>query len=331
MRKHLLHSGIWTTYSDFKGKGEEDMAIFDAKLNKGQFELLNYLIMHATKDKPGVEVNTDWFVSNKISIDELYSLVNKKMIEVHGNEIELTKKGAQALEPYKVKRAVIMAASFDANLIPITVNTPKSMMKVNGKRIIERTFEILEKAEIEEIFVITGYSADVFEIVKNKYPDATFIGIERYSEASTVAAVMPIKEFIKNAYVIDGGILINNPDVIRKYEYETCYMGTYVETTKNWCYDVENDTVRGIKCGGDKTYEITGISYWTEEDGRNLSACLTKANNQPEGRKSDWEEIPLTLFKDDFTVSIRNCNIGDTTEINSITDLVKIDASYKAR
>ena len=26
----------------YKGKGDENMAIFDAKLNKGQFELLNY-------------------------------------------------------------------------------------------------------------------------------------------------------------------------------------------------------------------------------------------------------------------------------------------------
>ena len=307
------------------------MAIFDAKLNKGQFELLNYLMMHTPKDKPGVEVRTDWFVQNQISIDELYSLVNKKMIEVHGNEIELTKKGAQALEPYKVKRAVIMAASFDANLIPITVNTPKAMMKVNGKRIIERTFEILQKAEIEEIFVITGYSHDVFDIIKPKYPNATFIPIERYSEASTVAAVMPIKEFIKNAYVIDGGVIINNPDIIRKYEYGTSYMGRFVETTKNWCYDVERDIVRGIRIGGDKAFEITGISYWSEEDGRNLSACLTKANNMADGRKADWEEIPLTVFKDDFTVYIRPCEISDTTEISSITDLVKIDASYKAR
>ena len=307
------------------------MAIFDTKLNRGQFELLNYLIMHSSKEKPGVEVRTEWFVENKISIDELYSLVNKKMIEVHGNEIELTKKGAQALEPYKVKRAVIMAASFDANLIPITVNTPKAMMKVNGKRIIEKTFEMIAKAEIEEVFVITGYSSDVFDIIKPKYPNVTFIGMERFSEASTVAAVMSIKEFIKNAYVIDGGIIINSPDIIRKYEYGTCYMGTYVESTKNWCYDVERDIVRGIKIGGDKAYEITGISYWSEDDGKTLSSCLTKANNTPDGRKADWEEIPLTLFKDDFTVAIRACSIGDTTEINSIADLVKIDASYKSR
>lgn len=54
------------------------MAIFDAKLNKGQFELLNYLNTYATKDKPGVEVKPEWFVQNQISIDELYSLVNKK-------------------------------------------------------------------------------------------------------------------------------------------------------------------------------------------------------------------------------------------------------------
>lgn len=50
-----------------------------------------------------------------------------------------------------------------------------------------------------------------------------------------------------------------------------------------------------------------------------------------DGRKADWEEIPLTLFKDDFTVSIRPCTIGDVTEFNSIADIVKVDASYKTR
>ena len=307
------------------------MAIFEAKLSKEQFELLNYLITHVENDRTGVEISAEWFRVNNIAIDEVYSLSNKKMIEVHGNEIILTKKGAAALDSYKVKRAVIMAASFDANLIPITVNTPKAMMKVNGKRIIERTIEILQKAGIEEIFVITGYSNDVFDIIKPKYPNATFISIERYSESSTVAAVMTIKEFIKNAYVIDGGILINNPDIIRKYEYGTCYYGTYVENTKNWCYDVERGIVRGIKIGGDKGYEIAGISYWSEEDGKNLSSCLIKANNTADGRKADWEEIPLTLFKDEFTIDIRECKMGDVSEITSLADLVKIDASYKAR
>lgn len=307
------------------------MAIFEAKLSKEQFELLNYLITNSDETKMGVEISANWFQENNIAIDEVYALTNKKMIEVHGNEIILTKKGAAALDAYRVKRAVIMAASFDANLIPVTVNTPKAMMKVNGKRIIERTIDILQKAEIEEIFVITGYSSDVFDIIKPKYPNATFISIERYSESSTVAAVMTIKEFIKNAYVIDGGILINNPSLIRKYEYGTCYMGTFVETTNKWCYDVERDIVRGIKIGGDKAYEISGISYWSEEDGRNLSNCLIKANNMPDGRKADWEEIPLTLFKDEFTINIRGCQIGDVTEINSVSDLVKIDASYKSR
>ncbi|MBR3350061.1 MAG: CTP--phosphocholine cytidylyltransferase, partial [Solobacterium sp.] len=44
----------------------------------------------------------------------------------------ITKAGYQALEPYRVKRAVILAAGFGDRLMPITLNTPKPLIRVNG-------------------------------------------------------------------------------------------------------------------------------------------------------------------------------------------------------
>ena len=49
----------------------------------------------------------------------------------------ITIKGFDALEPYKAKRAVFIAAGFGSRLVPVTLNTPKPLVRVNGKRIID--------------------------------------------------------------------------------------------------------------------------------------------------------------------------------------------------
>ena len=49
----------------------------------------------------------------------------------------LTEAGLAALEPYRVKRAVFIAAGFGSRLVPITLNTPKPLVRVHGKRIID--------------------------------------------------------------------------------------------------------------------------------------------------------------------------------------------------
>ena len=41
------------------------------------------------------------------------------------DEEGVTARGIAALEPYRVKRAVLLAAGFGSRLLPVTVNTPK--------------------------------------------------------------------------------------------------------------------------------------------------------------------------------------------------------------
>ena len=49
----------------------------------------------------------------------------------------VTEKGNTALEPYRAKRAVFIAAGFGSRMVPITLNTPKPLVRVHGKRIID--------------------------------------------------------------------------------------------------------------------------------------------------------------------------------------------------
>lgn len=46
----------------------------------------------------------------------------------------LTAAGLSALEPYRVRRAVFIAAGFGSRLVPITLNTPKPLVRVRGTK-----------------------------------------------------------------------------------------------------------------------------------------------------------------------------------------------------
>ena len=80
----------------------------------------------------------------------------------------ITDLGLTVLEPYRVKRAIFLAAGFGSRLVPITLNTPKPLVLVNGKKIIETMLDACVKVGIEEIIIVTGYLNEQFEILLKK-------------------------------------------------------------------------------------------------------------------------------------------------------------------
>ena len=66
--------------------------------------------------------------------------------------------------------------------MPITLNTPKPLVLVNGKKIIETLLDAVVKAEIPEIIIVTGYLNEQFEILLKKYPNIKFIYNKKYND-----------------------------------------------------------------------------------------------------------------------------------------------------
>jgi dTDP-glucose pyrophosphorylase len=60
-------------------------------------------------------------------------------------------------------KAVILAAGKGTRMRELTDALPKPMLKVQGKPILEHILDGLKSAGIREIFVVTGYRADVVE------------------------------------------------------------------------------------------------------------------------------------------------------------------------
>ena len=69
----------------------------------------------------------------------------------------LTNAGETALEPYRAKRAIFIAAGFGSRLVPITFNTPKPLVRVHGVRIIDRLIDACLAAGINEIYIMSPH------------------------------------------------------------------------------------------------------------------------------------------------------------------------------
>ena len=141
------------------------------------------------------------------------------------SEGSITPAGLTALEPYRVKRAVFIAAGFGSRLVPVTLNTPKPLVRVNGKRLIDGLIDAVLAAGIDEIYIVRGYLAEQFDQLLYKYPMIKFIENPAFNEANNISSAMCARYLLSNAYVLEADLLIKNPLIIKKYNYTSNFLG----------------------------------------------------------------------------------------------------------
>lgn len=241
----------------------------------------------------------------------------------------ITEKGLAELEPYRVKRAVILAAGFGSRLVPATLNTPKPLVRVNGVRMIDTLLDALYAADIHEIYIVRGYLAEQFDQLLYKYPDIKLIDNTRYNEAHSIASILCAKDHLQNAYICEADLVIKNPDIITKYQYSTNYLGVPVDVTDDWCFITKNGYITKIKVGGTDCHHVFGISYWNSDDGQRLSGHIEEAFNSPGGKELMWDYVALETFQKDYKVSGSKLTFDDIIEIDTYKNLCTIDPSYR--
>ncbi len=292
-------------------------------LTKKEFDILSVLESAKTKlsqrdiaGKCGYSVGT---VNTTIT-----ELTSKGMVK----DKKITYAGIEELEPYRVKRAIFVAAGFGSRLVPITLNTPKPLVRVHGERIIDSLLDAVVAAGIEEIIIIRGYLSEQFDQLLYKYPNIKFLENPAYNEGNNIISLMCARYLLENAYILESDIILKNPSLIKKYQYQSNYCGVPCERTDDWCFSVDKDTITGVSVGGFNVYQMVGISYWTSKDGRKLGECLKKVYEMPGGKERYWDNVPLTYCKDDFSLVVRKCSFDDFIEIDTFSELKNIDNTY---
>lgn len=232
---------------------------------------------------------------------------------------------------YKVERAIIMAAGKGTRMRPVTLHTPKPLVKVNGKRMIDSVIEALHKNGISEIYIVVGYLKDQFEILPKEYENVKLIENPFYDTCNNISSLYVARDYIENAIILDGDQIIYHEKILAPEFGRSGYNAVWTDDeTEEWLMTVEKGIVTSCsRTGGKGGWQLYSVSRWNEADGKRLKHHLELEFNEKYNRQIYWDDVVMFCHADEYELGIRPMNADDVIEIDNLEELIALDGSYK--
>lgn len=231
----------------------------------------------------------------------------------------------------RVKRAIIMAAGIGKRMQPLTLTTPKPLVRVNGVRMIDTVLKGLQQNGIREIYVVVGHLKEQFRSLETEYPGLRLIENPYYDTCNNISSLYAAREHMEDAMILDGDQMIYNTDILAPEFERSGYNAVWTDgETDEWLLTVKDGVVRSCsRDGGREGWQLYSISRWSKEDARKLKHHLEIEFEEKKNRQIYWDDVALFCYPASYELGIRKMKREDIIEIDSLEELSALDESYK--
>lgn len=244
------------------------------------------------------------------------------------NDSGITQAGLDALAPYKVKNAVIMAAGMSSRFVPLSLEKPKGLLVVKNEVLIERQIEQLREAGIEEIVLILGYKKESFFYLEDKYNVKIIINPE-YNTKNNTHTLFLAQKYISNTYICSSDDYFEE-NVFEDYVYQSYYASIHVDKHTNEWYmkpDSKNN-IADVKKTGNDGYIMLGHVYWNSEFSQAFLKLLNEHHELGDYDANLWEELYADNVKNLPPMQIKEYSKDVIFEFDSLEELRQFDLYY---
>ena len=221
-------------------------------------------------------------------------------------------------------RAIILAAGLGTRLRPMTDNTPKALIKVNDKPLVEYQIEYLKEKGIDEIIVVVGYLHEQFDYLKEKY-GVKLVFNDKYAEYNNFYSLYLVKDYLADSYVIDAdNYLFKN--MFRSDINRSTYFSVYREDCENEWFLIYGDDykVKDIIVDSKAGRILSGVSFWDKETAEKINKFIDFAYDSNEFMDLYWDN----MVKDNISeldVYVEELEANSIYEIDSVKDYNKLE------
>src|SRR5712692_5681237 len=143
--------------------------------------------IRATRDTLDVlkrEGRAEAVADRMVSLQEVYDLVGVTKMEE--DERKFLPVGTEKIT------AIIPAAGFEKQLLPLIQDKPKCLLDIKGKTILERQVAALNEVNIKDIAVVRGYQKE-----KIAFPNLRYYDNDRYEDTGELASIFCAEQELK--------------------------------------------------------------------------------------------------------------------------------------
>lgn len=226
-----------------------------------------------------------------------------------------------------MKQGIILAAGLGRRLHEITQYTPKSLIRINDKPVIERNIEWMLEAGIERIVLVTGYMKDRFAYLKEKYSNLHIVYNAEFMTSNTVSSLNAVKTYLtEESYITTADIYITK-NVYNKYNEARSFYLLRPETVAekiDWIATV-NDQMRivAVDKKGRSGHTYSGISHWMPDELAVLRELLEQVDwKDVLQRNQYWDELLLPYLQ---SVRVEARILENDAEIYEFDDMGDIE------
>lgn len=219
-------------------------------------------------------------------------LLDQQLVSQRGSHLHITDQGREALAPYKVDNAVIMAAGISSRFVPISYEMPKGLMSVRGEVLIERQIRQLHEAGITDITVVVGYKAEMFSYLVDKL-GVDIVYNPDYATRNNNATLWLVRDRLANTYVIASDYY-NSENVFEPYAYQAYYAGVWFPgNTAEYAMETDEDSnILSVNTqGGTDAWCMLGHAYWDRAYSQQFVKILASIYDEPRTADMLWEDI----------------------------------------
>lgn len=230
--------------------------------------------------------------------------------------------------PTERRNAIIMAAGTASRFVPLSAEIPKGLLVVKGEVLIERQIRQLMEAGIDDITVVVGYKAEMFEYLASKYGVQLVLN-EDYNKYNNTSSLIRVLDRLGNTYICSsdnyfpGNVFLGNPE-------HSFYSARFAEgNTSEYClYMDEADNITNVVVGGADCWYMIGHVYFAREFSERFKTILAREYAKEETKQGYWEDVYIRFINELPKMKIHRCGEDEIFEFDSIDELRTFDESY---